>query len=301
MVTIINFDKQNYKPGETVLVTFHCSKPYPENLRKIELYVHSGEITKVTYTSGGGNSSSRSTAVEETIYNEVSEIIHVDETTSDINIELMYELPKENISPIGSIDEIEVYHRARIKYDISRGRDKHLKKDIPYQIVPEFNNQRRTIQNEKLVAESSHSICFLDDEINLHLSPIETINCRGYRIEFVRKQFTEAQRHTANTQKKILLASLKEIHEFPVTVKIPDLHYASALGTNYSINYFLKIVIDKGLAKDINVEIPIIYYPKQKEHYSKKPNYDNEVLICSKCSEKQETDSMFCMNCGFKL
>ncbi|MFV2016429.1 MAG: hypothetical protein ACC656_13440 [Candidatus Heimdallarchaeota archaeon] len=152
-----------------------------------------------------------------------------------------------------------------------------------------------------MIVESSHSICFLDDEVKLHLSPLKTINCRGYRIEFVTKQFREAHGHKTNLEKKIRLAVFQEIIEFPVTVTIPDLQYATALGTNYSIDYFLKIVVDKEMARDINVEIPIIYFPMRKEQYSQTTGYENDGIFCPECGYKQDIDTLYCMNCGVKL
>ena len=76
---------------------------------------------------------------------------------------------------------------------------------------------------------------------------------------------------------------------------------SSDLGTKYSIDYFLKIVVDKEMARDINVEIPIIYFPMRNDQYSQTIRYENDEIFCPECGYKQDIDTLYCMNCGVKL
>ncbi|MCH8906146.1 MAG: hypothetical protein IH840_03570, partial [Candidatus Heimdallarchaeota archaeon] len=243
-------------PGEVVNARFSIDVIHlPKRLRKIILSLESGERTAVTVSSGENST----TYYEEIYYSE--ENVEIDPETymnlPTIEIDLSFTLPVDPIQP-AITSQLMVFHRALIKYDIARGLDHHHHFDIPYHTnVSPPEGQQATLTEQMVTLEISQNTGTFGDEIDIYLSASsEKTGYRNIRLELKREVSRTAKGHNFIENQRILLAEAKSFFEFPQRIRIPNSELITASGTNYSIEFYIAIVLDRRFQPDTNLKIP---------------------------------------------
>lgn len=302
----VEFDKELYFPGDLVRATFICTGPFNDNLRMIFFTLVSGETTKVTYSSGSGNTKSQSTAIEDTVYSEVLTEVSPDSITN-IRETLEFTLPKRSYFPINE-KMLQVYHQARIKFDIAKGRDGHASFDIPYEIIPEVSGYTTKPTPLPIGITSIGKGVYLSDEVlKLNFDPHQKLKIRGFRIEVIQQTERKAKRHKAKDSQKFKIATLPPDQKFPYSMILPRMKYPSIEGTNFKITHYVKLILDQAYTMDTRFEIPFQFYPGSLTDYMGYQNLEsilsklNEKDVCPECLSPKPKDGLFCEKCGFKI
>ena len=304
----VQFDKEQYYPGETVQAQFMISGPYHSRARAIRMELASGEDVGVTYHTGSGNNRRKRTAWSRIVYSRAFHSLAIPEFESQQMIELSYQLPNFPSDHIDS-HEFDVYHRAKVTLDIARGSDENYSFGVPVVSLPAMEMEKRSVvlRSENFEATVSTSTGYTGDRISVQVIATGQKKYRSIRIELEQRLNKFVGRHRSSKVTKNVLATFEPTDMVHTKVDIPMLPYSTISGEAFEILTYLKIVIDVAMAKDENVVFDFPYFKSPRNLHEAAPAYDPEpvkgeaIIFCSNCGKENTPPAQFCAECGEKI
>lgn len=304
----VQFDKEQYYPGETVKAQFMISGPYHGRARAIRMELASGEDVGVTYHTGSGNNRRKHTAWSRIVYSRAFHSLEIPEFESQQIIDLSYQLPN---FPSDHIDayEFDVYHRAKVTLDIARGSDENYIFAVPVVSLPAMEMAGKSVvqRSDNFEVTISTSTGYTGDRISVQVVATGQKKYRSIRIELEQKLNKFVGRHRSKHVTKNVLARFEPTDMVNTEVDIPMLPYSTINGKAFEILTYLKIVVDVAMAKDENVVFDFPYFKSSRNMHEVAPAYDPEpvkgeaFIFCSNCGKENTPPVKFCDGCGEEI
>ena len=304
----VQFDKEQYYPGEIVTAQFMISGPYHGRAREIRMELASGENVGVTYHTGSGNNRRKRTAWSRLVYSRTDHSMAIPEYQSSQTVELNYQLPS---FPSDQIDayEFDVYHHAKVTLDIARGSDENYHFMVPVVSLPpeEMQEQSVTLRSEHFEGKVSNGNGYTGDSISVQLVTTGQKKYRSIRIELEQKLHKFVGRHRSNSVKKYVLATFDPDAMVHTQVEIPMLPYSTISGEAFEILTYLKVVVDVAMGRDENIVFDFPYFKSPRKLHEIAPTYDQKpvkgeaFIFCSNCGTENTPPAKFCDNCGEEI
>jgi len=308
---VIELNGKQFGPGQIVMAEFVIPQNLPSRLRNIELAIELIENTSVVYTTYNGSTSSRHRTTETFVMARSEKILDPETIIGTHSLEMR--IPQEVISTMefdGNGIDIEVIGHATIKYDRMLGFDEH--EEIFFDVVA-VNHPSIAVsdQIEGLQVSLADNLIFGEDrfELDFKVEPGFEIAYRSVRIELEHELEGSANGHSnSEVRTDEVLAELDQLPQGKYKVQIPDLVHGSAIGKNFTMSHIIKIVLDKRLASDYNLILPVNYMNFPRTIKDKLPTIDQPVKIPDTDTEDPVYDDMpmfsskplerTCINCG---
>ena len=308
MQVTVQFDKEQYYPGDTVNAQFIISGPYHSRARAIRMELASGEDVGVTYHTGSGNNRRKRTAWSRLVYSRAFHSLGIPEFESQQIIDLSYQLPN---FPSDHIDayEFDVYHRAKVTLDIARGSDENYIFAVPVVSLPAMEMEMSSVvqRSDNFEVTISTSTGYTGDRLSVQVVATAQKKYRSIRIELEQRLNKFVGRHRSSKVTKNVLATFEPTDMVNTHVDIPMLPYSTISGEAFEIFTYLKIVVDVAMAKDENVVFDFPYFKSPRSLHEVAPAYDQEpvkgeaFIFCSNCGRENTPPAEFCDGCGEKI
>lgn len=262
MTIDVTFDKESYAPGDIVKASILIQAPYPKRLKNIQLKLESGERVTVAYEDTDYDSDGDSYTT--TMYDTATHIHKQEERSIKpdmdyVQEELHMELPNEVLLPINLAD-LDVYHKATIKFDVRLGKDTTHEFDIPYNYTHSPDKIKSVLfQEEGITAQINKNMVFHNDEIDIEFHIIDDVKFRSFRVEMRELIALRTDYHSTSWENKKTIYETDHIPTY-FRAKIPKFELQTQKGNYHNIQYFIRFVIDKVRKRDINIDLPISYY-----------------------------------------
>lgn len=297
----VQFDKDKYFPGDTLVAKFSLKGPFHNKSRNIQIRLESGEKIGVEYSTGSGNSRQTHTAWGDEIYADANEFMDIPhDSMGYIEQTLKYKIPEMYTDKIDEY-KFDVFHRATVKLDIAMAKDEHFIFDIPLITGKPENIKSRPVEitENDVQLNISKDVGCVGDTIDGSFMLSKMKKMRGFRIEFEQMVFKKVGRHSDRIKRKYVLLELPgdEFHTFQFTV--PKLDFQHIDGSYFALHTTLKLVVDIPLSRDINIPIDFMYFHnKLPESYSFGEKKKSNSSYCINCGSILDQEATFCGECG---
>lgn len=297
----IQFDKEQYFPGDTVSARFTVYGEPHKNTRGIRFILRSGENIAVTVTRSTGKHTHQETIWERTVYNEQMTELPIEQCIFPQEMQLQMTLPQFNSENHAEEQRFHIYHIGRIEVDIARRVDEFYEQYIPLIPIPiQPEIQKPEAIQDGLMVRLQQIPQFPNDQFSYEINMQEEQKFRSIRVELIQERKKLVRNHRREKKYKEMINQHQDQSYLNALGNLPTVPYSSIMGTAFEINTYLQFVFDRKLKKDINIRIPIPYYLQRVNgEYRQKEGISGNA--CNSCGFLNPYEAEFCSECGLQL